>query len=332
MPLFSKIPRSTAELADAVKYLIENIAGPAAPSIRNGYRLARNYIQRAVSPSKMTAPSQKIDWSKVKSEDDPFMTFSTCSAADILHPQFLRIMNDLATEPAPHRKLWEYAYIIYHLEQSGVLKNEARGIGFGVGVESIPALLASRGCEVTATDAPFELAKTKGWQLNDEYASEKERLYRNEILDRQTFEQRVRIAPCDMTAIDPNLSGFDFCWSSCAFEHLGSLRAGMDFVKNSLATLRPGGVAVHTTEFNLSSNERTFDGRTTAIYRRRDIEQLTRELRDGGHEVSELRIAPDSHELDTIIDAPPYHHNPHLRLKLAGYITTSVGITIRKAS
>ena len=34
----------------------------------------------------------------------------------------------------------------------------------------------------------------------------------------------------DMRAIPTDLRGFDFAWSSCALEHLGSLGAGMAFV------------------------------------------------------------------------------------------------------
>ena len=40
------------------------------------------------------------------------------------------------------------------------------------------------------------------------------------------FDQLVTFRPVDMTAIPDDLAGFDFCWSSCALEHLGSLAAG----------------------------------------------------------------------------------------------------------
>ena len=48
----------------------------------------------------------------------------------------------------------------------------------------------------------------------------------------------------------------------------------MDFVINSMRVLKPGGVAVHTTEFNLSSNDDTIEARDLCVYRRRDIELL----------------------------------------------------------
>ena len=38
-------------------------------------------------------------------------------------------------------------------------------------------------------------------------------------------------------------------------DRIGSIELGLQFIENSMATLRPGGVAVHTTEFNLEDGE-----------------------------------------------------------------------------
>jgi hypothetical protein len=66
------------------------------------------------------------------------------------------------------------------------------------------------------------------------------------------------------------------------------------------------------------------------IYRKRDIEELTQRLEARGHSVSSFAIAPDSHYLDHYVDVPPYSHNPHLKLALSGYVTTSVGLVIQR--
>ncbi len=96
-----------------------------------------------------------------------------------------------------------------------------------------------------------------------------------------------------MRAIPAELSGFDFNWSSSCFEHLGTLDAGIDFVIAAVEnTLRSGGIAVHTTEYNLTSNEHTVTEGPTVIYRRRDIDELVRRLRDRGHIVTEFTVAP----------------------------------------
>ena len=51
-----------------------------------------------------------------------------------------------------------------------------------------------------------------------------------------------------MRDLPDDLGSFDFIWSSCSFEHLGSLGEGERFVLEALRFLKPGGVAVHTTE------------------------------------------------------------------------------------
>ena len=71
---------------------------------------------------------------------------------------------------------------------------------------------------------------------------------------RTEFAQRVTFRPVDMNALPADLTGFDFAWSSCALERLGTLEAGMDFVLAQMGCLRPGGVGVHPTEYLVSSN------------------------------------------------------------------------------
>jgi hypothetical protein len=112
---------------------------------------------------------------------------------------------------------------------------------------------------------------------------------------------------------------------------LGSLQAGMDFVINSVEkTLKIGGIACHTTEFNLSSNDATIESGPTVVYRKRDMEALVQELRARGHEVDEFRIAPDAHPLDFYVDVPPHWKGPHLRLRLMEHTVTSAGLVIRR--
>ena len=94
--------------------------------------------------------------------------------------------------------------------------------------------------------------------------------------------------------------------------------------------LKPGGIAVHTTELNLSSDENTLTGGSTVLYRRRDIIELIERLRAKGHEVRPFNQAPDAHVLDYHVDVPPYTHDPHIKLDMSGYVTTSVGVVVRR--
>jgi hypothetical protein len=263
----------------------------------------------------------------------PFMAHSTCSSADLMHPEFERLCRSVEIPVHYHRKLWEWVFIVHHLEQAGVLREGASGLGFGVGRETLPAFFAQRGVEVLATDAPPEIGERGGWSATAQHAEAIESLYHPKLIDRATFDARVRFRRCDMNAIPADIGRFDFTWSSCCFEHLGDLEAGLRFVEDSVEKcLKPGGVAVHTTEFNLSSNDETVSEGETVIYRKRDLEGLVRRLRDRGHDAHPFTVAPDSHYLDGFVDVPPYTHSPHLKLQIERHVVTSAGIVVRRGA
>lgn len=261
----------------------------------------------------------------------PFMDFSTCSVADFMHPRCMELCGLMKHHFVWHRKLWEWIFVIHHLLESGVVTPGSKGLVFGVGSERLPAVFAGMGAKIVATDAPIDIGEKKGWKDTGQHISNLSQIRYTEITDGDVFDSNVSYQTCDMNDIQAGLSGFDFNWSSCCFEHLGSLEAGMQFVINAVEkTLRVGGVAVHTTEFNLSSNDDTIEEGDTVIYRRRDIEELVQRLRDRGHIVKPFSVAPDSHYWDFHVDLPPYEHIPHLKLLLEKYVATSVGIVVRR--
>ncbi|MDR6842832.1 methyltransferase domain-containing protein [Pseudoxanthomonas sacheonensis] len=257
--------------------------------------------------------------------DAPFMEHSTCAAVDLTHPRYLEICDMLHETPRWHRKQWEWVFIIHHLLASGLVVPGSRGLGFGVGREQLPALFASFGAEVVATDAPGD---EMGWRETNEHSSSRDQLRAPWIVSDEDFDRLVTHRPADMNAIPSDLTRFDFTWSSCCFEHLGSLQAGMDFVVNSVERLRPGGIAVHTTEYNVASNDETLTDGPTVLYRRRDFEELIERLRSLGHQPMPFVVSPNTHLVDHHVDVPPYAL-PHMKLLLAGHITTSAGIMVR---
>ena len=105
----------------------------------------------------------------------------------------------------------------------------------------------------------------------------------------------------------------------------------MQFVINSVErTLRVGGTACHTTEFNLSSDQDTVATGGTVLYRRRDMLALIESLRARGHSVEPFVVARDVHVLDQIFDLPPHLHDPHLKMQIQKYVSTSVGIVVTR--
>jgi hypothetical protein len=119
-------------------------------------------------------------------------------------------------------------------------------------------------------------------------------------------------------------------WSSCALEHLGSLKRGLEFVLAATELLKPGGVGVHTTEFNVSSQDRTLEHKYNSIFLRKHIESLDVELRKTERCLAEPDYFPGDGEHDRLFDYPPYytHGRQHVKLKLGDYVTTSIVLVV----
>jgi len=239
-----------------------------------------------------------------------------------------------------HRKLWELAFLCQALDERGMLRPGRTGLGFAVGAEKLPALFAAHGCRITATDLPGDDERNRPWAASGQWVGNLEALNAAGLCPDRVFRDQVTYRPVDMNHIPSDLGGYDFTWSTCSFEHCGDLDLGLRFLERQMDCLRPGGVAVHTTEFNLTSNDATLADGPCVIYRLRDVEAVCRRLTDRGHRVEPIDLDPGSHPLDRVIDVPPYHQwatDPparikHLRLNLAGYASTSIALVIHKAA
>jgi SAM-dependent methyltransferase len=253
-----------------------------------------------------------------------------CTASQFTELRYERICSLLRENPRFHRKQWELVYIYRSIEKGGMIAPGHRGLVFGVGREKLPALFVSRGCQIVATDQPVGRAVRRYWSRTDQHADSLDRVFFPGVVDRATFYGNASFQPVNMNAIPEDLTGFDFCWSACALEHLGSLQHGLDFIRNSLRCLKPGGVAVHTTEFNLGSETRTLERGPSVVYRERDLVDFAEELCRAGHEIT-LNLHPGTAPADFMIDRD-YDSDIHLRLYIAKKIlATSIGLGIRKA-
>lgn len=255
--------------------------------------------------------------------------------ADVESPWFAWWCRQLGIAPIYHRKLWEYAFLLQALFEEGMLREGLTGIGFGCGEEPIPSYLASRGIQVTVTDLDPEQSRGKGWTSTGQHTSVIDLAYKPELLPRDDFDRRVSLRFVDMRAIPPDLAGrHDFCWSLCALEHLGSVESGLTFVESSLKTLKPGGVAVHTTEFQYAAGTDTFETESLSLFKREHFVDLKRRLEGAGHAVRELDFDIGDGVLDQFVDVPPFDARAAAHLKAAVCIhpTTSFGLIIRKGS
>lgn len=253
-----------------------------------------------------------------------------CSAAQVLHPAYAEWAERIGEVPRFHRKQWEHIVILEAARQAGVLASGRCALGFGVGTEPIPAVLASFGLNVTATDQAQ--ADAAHWTNRNEHAASVEALVKPTILDPNALRERVRFRTVDMNHVPEDLGTYDMVWSSCAIEHLGSPSAGLEFVIKSLRLLRPGGLAVHTTEFDLTPSHEAVDYGHCALYRLVDLEGLQQEVSTMGLAMTLNPYVAFEHPADRTI-APPVsvgNETFHLKLALHDSVATSIALVIRR--
>lgn len=253
-----------------------------------------------------------------------------CKAKDWYADWFQRWCHEMNDPIRFHRKQWEFVYVMQALWERNCIKAGKKGLVFAVGTEPGPSIFANYGCDILATDIFPEKGKEKGWTEGDQLCFGIESLNKRGLTDEATLRKHVSYRAVDMNDIPSDLKGFDFNWSSCSFEHLGSIEKGLRFLKNQLKTLKPGGWAVHTTEFNISSNDKTLDNCDTVVFRMKDLEQLAKELRKEGHFVEELDYSLGGLPEDFQVDTFPHTEDVHLKLQLNEYVVTSIGLIIRK--
>ncbi|NOG72849.1 cyclopropane-fatty-acyl-phospholipid synthase family protein [Roseicella sp. DB1501] len=268
------------------------------------------------------------------------LTSRTCRQADIEGPWVRHWCRALGTTPFYHRKLWEDCYILQVLWEAGLLQPGRRALGFAVGEEPLPAILASHGVEVLATDIAAEDARAQDWIATGQHGRGTDRLFRPHLFpSRAAFDRLVSFRSADMAQLPEALldGSRDLVWSACSMEHLGSHEAGLAFVETAMRCLRPGGIAVHTTEMNLDPAGPTLDRGSTVLFQRQHLEALEARLAARGHRMLPLDDTHPAGALDQFVDVAPFEEGrvplgpitpPHLRLSIAGYPATSVGIVV----
>lgn len=226
-----------------------------------------------------------------------------------------------------HRKIWEYCYIAQALDERGMLAPGRVGLGFAVGREPLPSLFASMGCSVLATDLSQLDPDASAWLLTDQHADSLSALNARGICDPSDFVERVSFRYLDMRNLPDGLGRFDFVWSACSAEHLGSIKLGAKFLLESLKYLKPGGVAVHTVEYNVKSRWATLSQGPTVLFRKRDLRRLGAVIRRSGYAI-DLDFSEGHLPADRFVDRLPFPQEVHLRLELSGYIVSSFGLIV----
>lgn len=251
----------------------------------------------------------------------------------------------------PHRKVWEFAVIAAvmtaRLSPLRALSADLgvpfrflcgrrpRVLGFGVGREPLPAWFVGQGCDVLATDKP-EANTLAGWKATGQHAADHAQLGRLGYVSETEMIERCEYRAIDMVNLLPRtdiLRGeFDFTYSCGSFEHIGGAHAGLLFFALQMHALRPGGIAVHTTEYEYEYSPADLpplDTPDLSLYRAEDISRLAVSLAAQGDLLLPLDAAQGTEPWDLYIDTPPYSPDAisHLNIELVGgRRTTSIAL------
>lgn len=243
--------------------------------------------------------------------------------ADFEQPWLTRAAKALNEPFRIHRKLWEFCTIADWFTRVDEYPH-CKVIGFGVGTEPLAAWFAEQGATVLASDLP-----SVSWKDGQNAATLSDIPWQG-ICD-ESRRGNIDFAEIDMRSIPDEYHGqFDFSYSAGSFEHLGSIVNGLKFFCRQMKCLKPGGVAVHTTEL-LCGGDRLNNADLVA-FSTGDIRRLSAMLRRQGDELLEVDLSTGSHENDLYIDEEPYSDEPHIKMKVAGRVLTSVCLVAVKGA
>lgn len=253
--------------------------------------------------------------------DNPVCQLCTQSQFD--DEAFTEIAEAMAVHHRPGRAEWEQAWIISMLASLGLVAEGKRGIAIETREERVAAVIAARGVTVLATGA-----EALG---RDALEARRNMLFHPAVVHAADFEERVRFHRLDPREIGRvEQDDIDFCVSLDMPGRLGSVEATLEFLMASLAPLKPGGVALHTLPFNLTSDQMTWEFPGLTLLRRRDIEELHRRLAREGHAMLPFNThpghAPEDERVTSVPGAMPGH-----RQRNGVLVSTSFGLAIRKA-
>lgn len=252
-------------------------------------------------------------------------------AADFDTDWFIARAGELGQEVGRyHRKIWEYAVIAQvfndHVLEPAVnrwqhtsAKPSLKALGFGCGKEPIPKWLSQSMVNVIATDAP---------DSNPAWTETEQRSRSLADFGLDSDDRFVSFREVNMNSIPADLlrGEFDFTWSCGSFEHIGGIDHSLEFFRNQMRALKPGGIACHTTEFKIAPVEssETIDSTNLVLFRLRDLASLAGKLWAQGDKLwlPDLRLG--NTPADMFVDRPPYTASYHLNIEVGGYVTTSV--------
>lgn len=171
-----------------------------------------------------------------------------CDAADWFGRQLPPlIQSELCEPPRFHRKQWEFAMILRALRADGLLQAGSRGLSMGGGRERLLYAVARHVERLVVTDL---YGSGSDWE---ESRTDEPRAFIEAHMPFPVDPARIEARRMDMRQLDFAPHSFDFCYSSCAIEHIGGRDDFLGHLREVHRVLKEGGTYVLTTEFHYGS-------------------------------------------------------------------------------
>ena len=225
-----------------------------------------------------------------------------------------------------NRKAWEVGMVVHALDQLGAITPTAEILGIGAAKEETISLLSPHVKRVFATDIYLDKGAWTDWH-GQELMIDASRFMAVPFNRRRVVWQHV-----DGRSLPYEDNSFDAIFSSSSFEHFGSENDIRQAISEACRVLKPGGVAVISTEFKISG-PRDWFGNVQLF----DAERIQRVWLDG---IDWQLTSP----LDLTLDDTPFidfersiHDeqykltaHPHIKLDNGEFRWTSVNLTLAK--
>lgn len=205
-------------------------------------------------------------------------TSKICDAADWFDLEVKMVIeNELRESARLHRKQWEFAMIFLTLKKYGLLNENKIGLSLGGGNERVLYSIAKYVRKLIVTDLYEDNTSWDCARTND--PDEFIKFSKPFPVD----DDKLQALRMDMRNLDFEDNAFDFCYSSCAIEHIGEHNDFLQHFNEVNRVLKDGGIYVLTTE--LQFGEQTIRDQNNFIFSKEHIAELISE--------SELELVSD---------------------------------------
>jgi len=264
-------------------------------------------------------------------------TSKICDAADWFDPEIKEVIaNELQESARLHRKQWEFAMIFLTFKKLGLLQSDKTGLSLGGGNERVLYSIARSIKKLIVTDLYDDKTSWDCARTSDP----------NEFIKASMpfpiDDEKIQALRMDMRYLDFDDNSFDFCYSSCAIEHIGEDKDFLQHFNEVNRVLKKDGIYVLTTE--LQFGEKTILDANNYVFTKKYLAELISE--SNLEPVSDVNVELSRNEInypfpsniknagfngENFISEKIFGHFPHTLLLRGNVPFTSVLLILKKS-